>query len=102
MEALPRQCARRGVVLAEVDGGWIFRAALDLADRLRPGFPKPRHLPRAATEALAIVGLYRPVTRADIEAVRGVSVRQAAIGALLEAGLVKLAGCKDAPGRPTL
>lgn len=102
LDALQARCARRGVVLAEADGAWAFRTAPDLADRLRLAMAPPRRLPRVALEVLALVALHQPVTRPEIEAVRGVSLGQGSMDALLEAGLIRPVGRRDAPGRPTL
>ena len=102
LEALQARCARRGVVLAEVNGAWSFRTAPDLADRLRLAMAPLRRLPRVAVEVLALVALHQPVTRPEIEAVRGVSLGQASIDVLLEAGLIRPVGRREAPGRPTL
>lgn len=102
LEALQARCARRGVVLAEVDGVWTFRTAPDLADRLRLGLAPQRRLPRVAMEVLALIALHQPITRPEIEEIRGVSLGQASIDVLLEAGLITPAGRREAPGRPTL
>jgi segregation and condensation protein B len=83
LDALQARCAERGVVLEEVGGGWVFRTAPDLAERLRAAFTEPKRLPRAAMEALAAIALGQPITRAEIEAVRGVSLGQSSV----EAGL---------------
>ena len=95
-------CARRGVVLAEAAGGWAFRTAPDLAASLGAVLAPPRRLPRACMEVLATVALHQPVTRAEVEAVRGATLSQATVDLLLEAGLIQPAGRKDAPGRPVL
>ena len=102
LDALQARCARRGVVLAEADGTWAFRTAPDLANRLRLAMAPPRRLPRVAMEVLALVALHQPVTRPEIEAVRGVSLGQGSMDLLLEAGLIQPVGRRDAPGRPTL
>ena len=102
LEALQRQCAGRGVVLVEVAGGWVFRTAPDLAVALGTVLAAPRRLSRAGLEVLAVVALHQPVTRAEIEAVRGAGLAQATMDALLEAGLIQPVGRKEAPGRPTL
>lgn len=102
LDALQARCARRGVVLSEADGAWAFRTAPDLADRLRLAMAPPRRLPRVAVEVLALVALHQPVTRPEIEAARGVSLGQGSMDALLEAGLIRPVGRRDAPGRPTL
>ena len=102
LDALQRQCAGRGVVLAEAAGGWAFRTAPDLAGALGAVLAAPRRLSRAGLEVLAVVALHQPVTRAEIEAVRDAALAQATMDALLEAGLIQHAGRKEAPGRPTL
>ena len=102
LRALQSHYAGRGVELAEVAGGWQFRTAADLAPRLTQIVPQPRRLPRAAMEALAVIAYHQPATRADVEAVRGASLGQATIDALLESGLIEPKGRKEAPGRPTL
>ena len=94
LEALQASCARRGVVLAEVGGGWQFRTAPDLAPHKR--------LPRAAVEVLATIALHQPITRGEVERMRGVSVGQATMDLLLGAGLIKPCGRQETPGRPTL
>ena len=100
--ALEKHCAGRGVVLARAGEGWTFRTAPDLAAQVRGLMTEARRLPRAAMETLVVVALHQPVTRAEIEAVRGVAVAQTTMDLLLESGLVKPWGRKEAPGRPTL
>ncbi len=100
--ALRARYAGRGVELVDVADGVMFRTAADLAPRLRTVVEMPRRLPRAAMETLAIVAYHQPVTRAEIEAVRGASLAQATLDALLETDLIAPAGRKEAPGRPTL
>jgi segregation and condensation protein B len=102
LEALRERYAGRGVELAEVAGGWQFRTSPDLAPVLRRVVVQPRRLPRAAMEALAVVAYHQPVTRAEIEAVRGATLGQNTLDALLEAGLIAPCGRREAPGRPTL
>jgi segregation and condensation protein B len=92
----------RGVELVEVSGGWQFRTAPDLAAALRRVVQTPRRLPRAAMEVLAVVAYHQPVTRAEIEALRGTSLSQATLDVLLESGLVAPAGHRDVAGRPTV
>src|SRR5690349_13864194 len=87
LTALQARCRGRGVHLVEVAGGWQFRTALDLADELSALMQKPRRLLRAAMEMLAIIAQYQPVTRAEIEEIRGASLSQATVDLLLEAGL---------------
>jgi len=100
--ALRRRYAGRGIELVEVAGGWQFRTAADLAPLLRTIVEVPRRLPRAAMETLAIIAYHQPVTRPQIEELRGATLSQQTLDALLEAGLVTPAGRKEAPGRPTL
>jgi len=102
LDALQRQCATRGIVLVEAAGGWAFRTTPDLAVALGAVLAAPPRLSRAGLEVLAVVALHQPVTRAEIEAVRGAALAQATMDALLEAGLIQPAGRKEAPGRPAL
>ena len=102
LTALAARCAGRGVELVEVAGGWSFRTATDLAPRLTRVVEAPRRLPRVAMEALAVIAYHQPVTRAEIEDIRGASLSQQTLEALLELGLVAPRGRKEAPGRPTL
>jgi segregation and condensation protein B len=100
--ALRERYAGRGVELAEVGGGLQFRTAPDLAPRLRKVIEIPRRLPRVAMETLAIIAYHQPVTRPEIEEIRGTSLSQQTLDALLEADLVVPKGRKETPGRPTL
>ena len=102
LAALRQRYAGRGVELVEVAGGWSFRTAPDLAPGLRRIIPQPRRLPRAAMETLAVVAYHQPVTRPEIEELRGVALSQATMDALLEAGLIGARGRRESPGRPTL
>jgi segregation and condensation protein B len=79
-----------------------LRTAPDLAERLRRVVSVPRRLPRVAMEVLAIVAYHQPVTRGEIETMRGASLSQATLDALLEAGLIAPGGRREVPGRPTL
>jgi segregation and condensation protein B len=99
---LARRYGGRGVELVSVGGGVQFRTAPDLAPRLRTVVQQPRRLPRAAMETLAIVAYHQPVTRPEIEALRGASLSQDTFDLLLEAGLIAPQGRKEAPGHPTL
>lgn len=90
----------RGVELVRVAGKWQFRTAPDLAARLTRETVEPRKLSRAALETLAIVAYHQPVTRAEIEQVRGVSMSKGTLDALLEAGWVRMRGRRRTPGRP--
>ena len=100
--ALERHCAGRGVILAKVGEGWTFRTAPDLGAQVRSMTTEARRLPRAAMETLVLIALHQPVTRAEIEDIRGVALAQTTVDLLLESGLVKPSGRKEAPGRPTL
>ncbi len=102
ISALRARYAGRGVELADVAGGWQFRTAPDLAARLRRVVQVPRRLPRVAMETLAIVAYHQPVTRPEIEEIRGAALSQATLDALLEANLIAPRGRKETPGRPTL
>jgi segregation and condensation protein B len=92
----------RGVQLAAVAGGWQFRSAPDLAPVLRKVVELPRKLPRVAMETLAIVAYHQPVTRTEIEEIRGAALSQTTLDLLLENGLITTKGRRETPGRPTL
>jgi segregation and condensation protein B len=83
-------------------GGWAFRTAPDLAAKLRIERPVVRKLSRAAIETLAVIAYHQPVTRAEIEQIRGVGIGKGTIDALMEAGWVRPRGRRAAPGRPLL
>lgn len=100
--ALHSAYAGRGVCLLDVAGGWQFRSAPDLAAILRKVVELPRRLPRVALETLAIVAYHQPVTRTEIEEIRGASLSQTTLDLLLENGLVTTKGRRESPGRPTL
>ncbi len=102
MAALRERYSGRGVELVEVAGGVMFRSAPDLAPLLRKVVEVPRRLPRASMETLAIVAYHQPVTRAEIEEIRGASLAQQTLDALLEAELITPAGRRETVGRPTL
>lgn len=99
LETLKARCARRGVVRAKADGTCVFRTAPDLADWLRPATAPPRRLPQVAVEMLALIALRLPVTRPEIEAVRGVSPVPASVDVLLDAGLIQPVGRREVLGR---
>jgi segregation and condensation protein B len=99
---LAAQYEGRGVELAEIAGGWQFRTAPDLAATLRKVVELPRGLPRVAMETLAIVAYHQPVTRAEIEEIRGAALSQTTLDLLLENGLITPKGRRETPGRPTL
>jgi segregation and condensation protein B len=94
--------AGRGVNLARLAGGWAFRTAPDLAAKLRIERPVARKLSRAAVEVLAAIAYHQPVTRGEIEQIRGVACGKGTIDALMEAGWVRPKGRRAGPGRPLL
>jgi segregation and condensation protein B len=102
LDALRQVLDGRGVVLAEVAGGFALRTAPDLAPALTRVVEVPRRLPRVAMETLAVIAWHQPVTRAEVEEIRGAGLSQATLEALLEHGLVAPKGHKEVPGRPTL
>jgi len=91
---------KRGVTLVCVAGKWQFRTAPDLAFLLRKERPEQKRLSRAAIETLAIIAYHQPVTRAEIEDIRGVMVSKGTVDTLMEIGWVKIRGRKRTPGRP--
>lgn len=104
-EALALLAARyrnRGVHLVERGGRWHFETAPDLAHLLRREKEQVRRLSRAATEVLAIIAYHEPVSRAEIESIRGVQTSAGTLDVLMEAGWVKLAGRREVPGRPVI
>jgi segregation and condensation protein B len=92
--------ASRGVNLVRAAGRWTFRTAADLSFLLHRERPEERKLSRAALETLAIVAYHQPVTRAEIEEVRGVTVAKGTLDLLLETGWVRIRGRRKTPGRP--
>jgi len=97
---LQKEYEPRGVNLVRVGGKWTLRTATDLAWLLTHETTVTRKLSRAAIETLAIVAYHQPVTRAEIEDIRGVSTSKGTLDVLLEAGWVRLRGRRKAPGRP--
>ncbi|WP_379922293.1 SMC-Scp complex subunit ScpB [Erythrobacter sp. R86502] len=92
----------RGVHLVERSGRWHFETAPDLAHLLRREKEQVRRLSRAATEVLAIIAYHEPVSRAEIESIRGVQTSAGTLDVLMEAGWVRLAGRREVPGRPVI
>lgn len=92
--------APRGVNLVDRDGKWAFRTAPDLAGHLRVESQVGRRLSRAAVETLAIVAYHQPVTRGEIEEIRGVAVSKGTMDILFEAGWIRPKGRRRTPGRP--
>jgi segregation and condensation protein B len=97
---LQREYASRGVNLVRVGGKWTLRTASDLAWLMTRESVVTRKLSRAAIETLAIVAYHQPVTRAEVEEIRGVSTSKGTLDVLLETGWVRLRGRRKAPGRP--
>ncbi|WP_336812675.1 SMC-Scp complex subunit ScpB [Bosea sp. MMO-172] len=97
---LAEDYALRGVNLRQVAGGWAFRTAPDLGYLLAAEAEPPRRLSRAALEVLSIIAYHQPVTRAEIEEIRGVATAKGTLDILLEAGWVRLRGRRRSPGRP--
>src|SRR5258708_30305036 len=91
-----------GIDPVERGGRWHFQTAPDLAHLLRRTREEPRRLSRAATETLAIIAYHEPVSRAEIEAIRGVQISKGTIDVLMDAGWVRPAGRREGPGRPLL
>lgn len=100
LAALQKTYEGRGVELACVAGRWRFQTAQDLAFLMTEEREEPRRLSRAAQETLAIIAYHQPVTRAEIEAVRGVQASKGTLDVLLELGLVRMRGRRRTPGRP--
>ena len=100
LASLAARYADRGVQLQCVAGRWRFATAPDLAPLLEDRREEPRRLSRAAMETLAIVAYHQPVTRAEIDAIRGVSLSRGTLDVLLEVGWVRLRGRRRTPGRP--
>ena len=97
---LEEEYAGRGIVLVRRGERWHFETAADLAHLLRRESDEVRRLSRAGTETLAIIAYHEPVTRAEIEAIRGVQTARGTLDVLLEAGWVRPAGRREVPGRP--
>ena len=100
LAALQARYQSRGVRLAEVGGRWRFQTAEDLAFLMTEERDEPRRLSRAAQETLAIIAYHQPVTRAEIEAIRGVQASRGTLDVLLELGFVRPRGRRRTPGRP--
>ena len=102
LHELEAHYADRGVQLVERGKRWQFQTAPDLAHLLRREREQVRRLSRAATEVLAIVAYHEPVSRAEIEAIRGVQTSAGTLDVLMEAGWVRVAGRREVPGRPVI
>src|SRR5438105_2227813 len=100
MRRLQAEYASRGVNLVRVAGKWTLRTANDLAWLMSRDAVEPRRLSRAGIETLAIVAYHQPVTRAEIEDIRGVSTSKGTLDVLLETGWIRPRGRRKTPGRP--
>jgi segregation and condensation protein B len=97
---LEAQYRGRGVNVVRIAGGWTFRTASDLGQRLRLETTVQRRLSRAAVETLAIIAYHQPVTRAEIEEIRGVQISKGTIDTLMESGWIMPKGRRETVGRP--
>lgn len=102
LAALQQHYSRRGVQLVERGKRWHFETAPDMAHLLRREKEQVRRLSRAATEVLAIIAYHEPVSRAEIESIRGVQTSSGTLDVLMEAGWIRLAGRREVPGRPVI
>ncbi|SUB01241.1 Segregation and condensation protein B homolog [Pannonibacter phragmitetus] len=100
LSELKRHYAMRGVNLVRVAGKWAFRTAEDLAYLLQREAVEQRKLSRAALETLAIIAYHQPVTRAEVEEIRGVSTNKGTLDVLMETGWIRMRGRRRTPGRP--
>ncbi len=100
LRQLVHDYAGRGINLVQRGQHWHFQTAADLAHLLRRERGETRRLSRAAVETLAIIAYHEPVSRAEIEAIRGVQISRGTLDVLMEAGWVRPAGRRELPGRP--
>ncbi|WP_416898223.1 MAG: SMC-Scp complex subunit ScpB [Minwuia sp.] len=100
MAALAEDYRGRGVEPVRVGEKWMFRTAPDLADALAEHRVTPRKLSRAAVETLSIIAYHQPITRAEIEELRGVAVSKGTMDVLMETAWVRPRGRRQTPGRP--
>lgn len=100
LQELQADYSERGVNLIEVDGKWAFRTAADLSEALTMEKNVQRKLSRAAMETLAIIAYHQPITRAEVESIRGVSTTRGTIDLLMEIGWIKPGRRREVPGRP--
>lgn len=100
LAALQHDYQGRGIILVQRGEAWAFRTAPDLAPSLRRLSQPRRKIPRVAAEVLAIVAYHQPVTRAEIESIRGVATGKGALDFLLELGWIRPGGRRETPGRP--
>jgi len=103
LSTLESHYSERGIHLCEVAGGWQFRSAPEYAEQVRQLWQsRPPRLSRSMLETLSIIAYRQPVTRAEIEMLRGVKVSSSIIGGLQERNWIKVLGRKEVPGRPHL
>ncbi len=102
LATLQADYAGRGIDLVRRGERWHFQTAADLAHLLRRSHEESRKLSRAGIETLAIIAYHEPVTRAEIEGIRGVSISKGTLDVLMEAGWIRPAGRREVPGRPLL
>ncbi len=100
LEQLQAQFSNRGINLVQRDNRWALRTATDLGDRLRLEKEQPKKFTRSAMETMSIIAYHQPVTRAEIENIRGVATSPGALDALMEAGWIKPGKRREVPGRP--
>ena len=100
LDRIAMDYAGRGIELVRRGERWHFQTAADMAHFLRRDREEPRKLSRAAIETLAIIAYHEPVTRAEIEAIRGVQISKGTLDVLREAGWARPAGRREVPGRP--
>ncbi|RMB26740.1 condensin subunit ScpB [Sphingomonas sp. PP-F2F-G114-C0414] len=102
LDQLTADYAGRGIAIVRRGERWQFQTAPDMAHMLRRDREELRRLSRAGIETLAIIAYHEPVTRAEIEAIRGVQISKGTLDVLMEAGWVKPAGRREVPGRPLM
>ncbi len=102
LAAIAARHAGTGIELVERGGRWHFQTPGDLAHLLRREREEPRRLSRAALEVLAIIAYQEPVSRAEIEAIRGVQTAKGTLDVLMESGWIRPVGRRDGPGRPLI
>ena len=100
MQSLRADYQGRGVNLIQVGDAWAFRTAGDLSFYIRSDQDEVKKLSRAALEVLAIIAYHQPVTRAEIEEIRGVQTSRGTLDVLLESGWIRFRGRRRTPGRP--
>ena len=100
LKRLQEEYSNRGVNLMRIAGKWMFRTAHDLSWLLSRESVQPRKLSRAAIETLAVIAYHQPVTRAEIEDIRGVAMSKGTLDVLLETGWIRPRGRRKTPGRP--